>query len=330
VTAVYQEIADFPCRWLGNLKSAGHIAPGTIIPGDIRNVRPEDVEHATQAHFFAGIGVWSHALRLAGWPDGTPVWTGSCPCQPFSTAGRRKGTADERHLWPEWYRLIKACRPPVVFGEQVASPAGRAWLDTVRAEMEALGYAFGAADLCAAGIGAPHRRQRLWFVAFSRDYRREIRSTARVHEKGQRGDDTAGRCADGGQLGDTAGRVGRQVADLTPRDSHEEAQEREKQVQRDVGEPVSGFVGDPHGDPTGQHARELPRDEGSVRGFWEAAEWIPCRDGKARPVEPGTFPLVDGSPARVGRLRAYGNAIVPQVAAAFIQGAIEAINGGES
>ena len=63
--------------------------------------------------------------------------------------------------------------------------------------------------------------------------------------------------------------------------------------------------------------------------FWSRAEWLPCRDGKARLAEPGVFPLAHGVPARVGRLRGYGNAIVPQVAAAFVTTALAAIERGE-
>ena len=113
-------------------------------------------------HFFAGIGVWSYALRLAGWPDNRPVWTGSCPCQPFSSAGKGAGFTDERHLWPEFFRLIRECRPATVFGEQVASKDGLAWLDLVQNSLESAGYACGALDTCAAGVGAPHIRQRLY------------------------------------------------------------------------------------------------------------------------------------------------------------------------
>jgi len=130
----------------------------------ISEVQPDDLRRFTRCHFFAGIAGWELALQLAGWCDDDPVWTGSCPCQPFSVAGDQKSASDERHLWPEFFRLIKECRPPIVFGEQVGGKLGLLWLSGVRADMEALGYAFGGANLCAAGIGAPHIRQRLFWV----------------------------------------------------------------------------------------------------------------------------------------------------------------------
>ncbi|WP_337618950.1 DNA cytosine methyltransferase, partial [Desulfovibrio sp.] len=78
---------------------------------------------------------------------------------------KKKGTADERHLWPSFFRLISQCRPDVIFGEQVASPDGLAWLDIISSDLEAAHYACGAVDTCAAGFGAPHIRQRLYWVA---------------------------------------------------------------------------------------------------------------------------------------------------------------------
>lgn len=162
--AYYNEIDPYAAQWLRNLIEAGHIASGDVDERDIRDVRPDELVGYTQCHFFAGIGVWSHALRSAGWPDDRPVWTGSCPCQPFSAAGGRKGTADERHLWPHWFWLIEQCRPDIVFGEQVASKDGLGWLDLVQADLEGAGYASGPVDTCAAGFGAPHIRQRLYFT----------------------------------------------------------------------------------------------------------------------------------------------------------------------
>ena len=166
MTAYYNEIDPFAAAWLRELIKAGHIAPGEVDERSIADVMPSDLAGFTQCHFFAGIGVWSYALRCAGWPDDRQVWTGSCPCQPFSSAGKGAGFKDERHLWPEFYRLISQCRPAVCFGEQVASKDGLAWLDLVQADMEKASYAFGAVDTCAAGVGAPHIRQRLYWVGF--------------------------------------------------------------------------------------------------------------------------------------------------------------------
>ena len=163
----YNEIDPYAAQWLRNLIAAGHIAPGDVDERSIVDVRPDDLRGYTQCHWFAGIGGWSYALRLAGWPDARPVWTGSCPCQPFSAAGKNTGGKDERHLWPHWFRLIRECRPGIVFGENVDAAIGWGWLDAVLGDLEAEGYATGAAVLGAHSVGAPHIRQRLWFVGKS-------------------------------------------------------------------------------------------------------------------------------------------------------------------
>jgi DNA (cytosine-5)-methyltransferase 1 len=304
----------------------------------IADVAGPDVVGFRRCHYFGGIGGWEYALHLAGWPDDDPVWTGSCPCQPFSSAGKRKGVADERHLWPEFLRLIAECRPPVVLGEQVASRAGRGWLAGVRADLEALGYAVGAADLCAAGSGSPHIRQRLWWVAHSGGNRLEgSRKPSGTDEgreaevgRGQRspvngravrlGDSRQSRLAgrpgepgDDGPQRPPAERAGGDAGGLA--DPGEQRCDRREGVLRDWGNSAersqaSGDAGDDCG-----------------LGFWSRYDLIPCRDGKARRVEPGTFPLAHGVPGRVGLLRGYGNAIVPQVAATFIRAFREATGG---
>lgn len=163
--AYYNEIDKFAAQWLRNLISKGLIAPGDVDERDIRELKADDVRGYTQCHFFAGIGGWSYALRLAGWPDDRPVWTGSCPCQPFSQAGKRRGFKDERHLWPAMFRLIQERLPERVFGEQVASAIGHGWLDRVFADLEASNYSCGAVVLGAHSVGSPHIRQRLWWYA---------------------------------------------------------------------------------------------------------------------------------------------------------------------
>lgn len=163
MTSYYNEIDPYAAQWLCNLIEAGHIARGVVDTRSIEDVHPRDLDGFTQCHFFAGLGGWSLALRLAGWADDRPVWTGSCPCQPFSTAGKGVGFTDERHLWPSWFHLIRECRPSSIFGEQVTASAD--WLALVRCDLEAVGYAVGAMPIEAASAGAPHRRDRFWWTA---------------------------------------------------------------------------------------------------------------------------------------------------------------------
>lgn len=163
--AYYNEHDAYAAQWIRNLIKAGHVAPGEVDERSIVDVKPSDVVGFVQCHWFAGIAGWSYALRLAGWPDDRPVWTGSCPCQPFSVAGAQRGSEDERHLWPTFFGLIRERRPARVFGEQVAGPAGLAWWDHVAADLEGEGYAAAAADLPASCVGGSHARQRIYWVA---------------------------------------------------------------------------------------------------------------------------------------------------------------------
>ena len=249
--AYYNEHDPFAAAWLRSLIAAGHIAPGDVDERSITDVQATDFVGYGQCHFFAGIGGWSLALRLAGVPDDVPVWTGSCPCQPFSSAGKGAGTADARHLWPELRRLIAERRPPAVFGEQVASGLGRTWLSAVRLDLEALGYGVGAADLCAAGVGAPHIRQRLWWGA-----------------------------ADAGSLGVAGLRASGSVGQVRPWGTFGAVDLRE--------------------------VTDRPFDSGA---------------GERRPRVLAVASRLSG---RVGRMRGYGNAIVPQVGAAFVTAFLEA------
>lgn len=163
MTAYYNEIDKYAAQWLRNLIDDGQIAPGYVDERSIEDVYPSDLRGFTQCHFFAGLGGWSYALRLAGWTDDRPVWTGSCPCQPFSAAGKGVGFADERHLWPYFHHLIKECRPTTIFGEQVASSAE--WVELMYRDLEGVEYSVGAMPIEAASAGAPHRRDRFWWHA---------------------------------------------------------------------------------------------------------------------------------------------------------------------
>jgi DNA (cytosine-5)-methyltransferase 1 len=280
--AYYNEIDPYAAQWLRNLIAAGHIATGDVDERSIETVHPDDVRGYTQCHFFAGIGGWSYALRLAGWPDDRPVWTGSCPCQPFSSAGKQEGGADRRHLWPSWSALIGECRPAIVFGEQVDGAIAHGWLDLVAGDLERCGYAIGAASLPAAAVGAPHIRQRLWFGA------------------------TLGYAA-----GD--GRIWRGLEEHTNQQSARGFQPNRP---------------DPRRRRAGTHDEDCDLDEScscGVAGFWEPVERWESPDGTIRLTKPGVCPMADGISARVGRLRGYGNAVVPRLAAEFIGAYLDAV-----
>lgn len=296
----YNDNEPHIATWLRNLTQAGHLPAGYIDTRSIADVQPSDIEPYTQAHFFAGIGGWPLALALAGWPTDRPVWTGSCPCQPFSQAGKRRGTSDTRHLWPEFRRLIDKCRPATIFGEQVASPDGRRWLSGVRADLEAMGYAVGAADLCAAGVAAPHIRQRLYWVAHRSSVgQRQIGAHPRG---GATGSDEEKRPAGLAMCGPTARVAHAQNADGRG---------------IDTGTRGARGRGSTSSSPTARS--------------WSSAEFITDTRGVTRRIEPGIAPLAHGIPRglvalRTGEMirrsvaiRGYGNAIVPQVAAEFIQ-----------
>ena len=326
MAAYYNEFDPYAAAWLRNLIDAGLIPHGDVDERSIVDVAPSDLADYTQCHFFAGIAGWALAARLAGWPDDRELWTGSAPCQPFSVAGAQRGTDDERHLWPHFFRLIRARRPAVVMGEQVAAAVGAHWLDGVCADLEGVGYACGAAVVPACAVNAPHRRDRLWFVA-SRGGAVDYGECARLEGHAGDVDGEAGRAKQDRPT--AAPSDGRAVGNTDIACAGEGRQQRSGQLGGAGGDPRACGCGDVADaccgrcGESGTRQIQQPRRAETVgrsqaRSAWAGAGWILGHDGKARRVEPGIRLLAHGVPARVGRLRAYGNAIVPQVAAEVI------------
>lgn len=331
--------------WLKELIYDGLIPMGEVDERSILDVTGSDLKGYTQCHFFAGIGGWSEALRLSGWPADRPVWTGSCPCQPFSCAGKRAGEKDERHLWPEFRRLIAECNPSVVFGEQVASKDGRLWLSGVRSDLEGMAYAVGAADLCAAGVGAPHIRQRLYWVADAENTKRRRMYDGKEYQSytqiGGRGNVGRLADADGGNQRDGDLQRVREHGQQQENGcscigmEHTESDRRGPRRAESDGRGVASGCGEGCGMGDSECGRsktykirpgesELERSSAGL-GFWSNSIWIPCADGKARRIEPSIFPLAHGVSGRVGLLRGAGNAINPYQAAEFIMAYMEVL-----
>ncbi len=336
MTAYYNDNDLRACATLNTLIEAGEIPPGRVDSRSIHEVQASELRGYSQVHFFAGIGVWPHALRRAGWPDWRPIGTGSCPCQPFSAAGEQRGFTDPRHLWPEWRRIQRDARAEGqpwafrVFGEQVAS-AG-AWLDLVQSDMEADGLAFGAADLAAAGFGGAHIRQRFMWVADAYDAEWWADHAPGDISTGPQ----AGRIESHRYLAECRAASG--VAD------DDDDDERSYGSRACAGETGRGVAADSSSvERLGHH-----HHQGSPLGPWEAdsrgairlqgsalgaasplfgCDWLFCHDAKIRPVEPGTFPLAPSSPGRLGRLHGLGNAIDAEALTAFIGAYMDAVEG---
>lgn len=314
VVNYYNDNDKFSAQWLRNLVAAGLIPPGDVDDRSILDVRAGDLAGYKQCHFFAGIGGWPYALSLAGWEG--ECWTGSAPCQPFSAAGSQDGAADERHLWPAWFALIRECRPEYIFGEQVSAAIRLGWLDGVFTDLEREGYTTGAAVLGAHSVGAPHIRQRLYWVADARSERRQQESRSapgdeRAHGWEQDGDNEPSSAGAAERLADTSN------------ERHERGggTRRGWQGLADDG-AIERVADDDHDGPQGRDERGHCPGE---RSAWAASVVIECGDGKRRriPFEPALQPLAPGLSGRVGLLRGSGNAIVPPLAAEFIRAFLE-------
>lgn len=327
--AYYNENEPYAAAWLRELIARNLIAPGDVDERSINDVQGSDLDGYTQCHFFAGIGGWSYALRLAGWPDDRSVWTGSCPCQPFSSAGKRKGNSDDRHLWPEMFRLIRERSPGIIFGEQVEAAIRLGWLDGISADLERENYAIGSVVLGAHSVGAPHIRQRLFWVAESEriGIRREGHGATRAAPEGLQ--ETYGERqrvrTDAGTIGgnEYIGLADAKHSRSTEQESRSEPRPQGCGIDRLEHTPGDGRI-ERRPEPSGRcvahgcsdgwmgnpnSAGSFSRNQAAqanghghstlAAGFWSTTDIIRCRDGKSRRVESGIQCLVDGIPFRL-------------------------------
>ncbi|MFG1399860.1 DNA cytosine methyltransferase [Roseixanthobacter pseudopolyaromaticivorans] len=310
----YNEFDPYAAQWLRNLIAEGLIPPGYVDERSIVDVRPDDLRGFRRCHFFAGLGGWPFALAVSGWPEDWRVWTGSCPCQPFSISGKRKGFADERHLWPVFRGLIEVGRPPVLFGEQVARAPE--WLNLVRGDLVEMGYAVGAIPMEAASADADHFRDRYWFVADRDAGQREHADQPICPGRDAIGYDGHGDVA---HVPSKRRREGQQ-------DPSDSAGPPSNMADRTSGGNCSLVDRPGFGWGEGWTEHEFwSRGFSTAVASIDGCQYLECPDGKWRRLPPpGVRWLGARIPARVDKLRAIGNAIDHRPAAQFIGAYLDA------
>lgn len=377
----YNELDPGACNWIQNLMNAKLIPKGYL---DRRSIKEVDVterttvQKYTQAHFFAGIAGWPLALQLAGWPEEEKIWSASAPCPPFSSAGKKKACpecsggvlipcpvrsghfvccicqhawfADERHLWPDFRRLVALHRPSAIIGEQVASKDGLVWFAGIRAGLEALGYAVGGTSMCAPATGAPHIRQRIFWVAVAQPVGQGEGRSSQQEETRRGGDGPANNSTNSSM-------AHRDRFRLCGRKEPNEKEPAESQVSRrtDAGRRAGGMGNSfmpglsfqsRHGQIAGG---SQPNRPASTPSAWSDFYVVECENSKRRRIGTGVGPLDYGIPAkmehllprlqklsedpgrtikiarknRIAQIKGYGNSIVPQLGALFVRACMD-------
>lgn len=314
-----------------------------------------DIKTLTKQTIING-GIWNESKST--------ILVGGFPCQPWSTAGKRRGKEDDRHLWPEMFRIIREVRPRWVVGENVAGIV-RMGLDDVLADLESEGYTCRTFIIPACGIGAQHRRDRVWVVAYS-----EHNGLASCEVAGS-GETRNGRCqtrqnqtkqsegsglspviADSKTIRQSKSRLSKRknekltnVGIIFENDSNTQSIGSQGDTEPDCCQSGSGQKPIPqhagvhgdqffaHTDSAGHEKQQLPAFAGDVGagGVWQSMSETKRTWGRGQ-AESRVCGSIDGFPAIVdaftvtpwvskeetgkgykNRIKALGNAIVPQV-----------------
>lgn len=238
---------------------------------------------------------------------------GGYPCQPFSAAGQRRGAKDDRHLWPYLFAAVRCLRPAWALFENVAGHVSLG-LDDVCADLEGEGYAVRPLLIPACAVDAPHRRARVFIVA---------------HAPGRGRDGVALQQGPGATWRGRSPELGTSGALADPESLGRGEGEPEPIIPQRIADAHGACAASPVGDTNGARL-PLPQQRGESdqaereettraavgqrgRAHWADAEWVLCRDGKLRAAPSGVHLLAHGVPGRVGQVKGYGNAVVPQV-----------------
>ena len=240
----------------------------------------------------------THDKLKADGIDNIDIITGGYPCQPFSVAGNKKGVEDPRHLWPEYFRLIKECRPTWVIGENVAGHI-KLGLDAVQEDLESEGYSFRTFSISASSIGAPHQRERVWTVAYSErngllatEKRESIEETIRQQPQGENNTFNIKR----------AGSIPVSTSDVedTRRRSWREQFTRNKEsVGRGTSEKTERSTNSNTTTGSSEGTTTMANGNENKNNWWH--------------TEPNVGRVADGVSDRTHRLKSLGNAVVPQI-----------------
>jgi DNA (cytosine-5)-methyltransferase 1 len=268
---------------------------------------------------FCDIEPWSRKILAKHWPDvpiaedvkelandpdglipDCDILTAGYPCQPFSLAGERRGTEDDRHIWPYILSIVKAKRPAWCVFENVYGHVSMG-LDEVLSDLEGEGYAARPFIVPACASDAPHRRDRVWIIA------RNVGDTISSRQSGIVGrrseQEPQNRC-------EHVAHASRLHSD----GSGEHSQQSERQVP-ELGDS-RGSDNVAHSNSAGLQGRQNPRDTSQSRAQRDKQSTRRSErpDGQNWKPEPAVGRVANGIPRRVDRLRGLGNAIVPQIA----------------
>ena len=219
------------------------------------------------------------------------IITGGFPCQPFSVAGKQKGTSDDRHLWPEMFRIIKAFKPRFVIGENVPGIVNiqdGVVFETVCTDLESQGYEVQPFNIPASAVGAPHQRKRIWIIASLEDSRRTLQQRTELREKNE-------------------DEVGKENANQHQRSS---SSSESNVANTEQSRPSSESIGN-IGSVEEESSREKERgNQSSIRTSTRSTD---VANSSWWQSEPNVGRVANGVSGRVHRLKGLGNSIVPQI-----------------
>ena len=254
------------------------------------------------------------------------IITGGYPCQPFSVAGRKKGEEDPRHLWPEYFRLVKELRPTWVIGENVSGHI-KLGLDTVITDLESEDYAVRPFSISASSIGANHQRERVWIVGYSEhngSLTNKVKRSNNENDAGgkKREDSTLQSERTGGSRNGSNVENSRRSqwpwAELRGENENETRKENANQFERSSSTSKSN-VANTNGEGSQRYGSEYQLRKSQEEGKTSWSRWWES--------EPDVGRVAHGVPKRVDRLKSLGNSLVPQIPYYIGKVILEVMNG---